>query len=186
MSLKKWSLDKVKFLMSHIEDFVDEDGSQAVRRVAQDFQASSDIANLSQLALSEPETREAPFRVLERLIPYYEFGFLSQKSISVENPTWWITHFFWRGNLFHLTLEDQLEVQKYIPSITPLEVRKGKAPLFLKGLNLDFIECPKESEIFVLRPTSHTAYFLATNLPAPWLETHLEETRKLVNKAFNF
>jgi hypothetical protein len=186
MSLKKWSLDKVKFLMSHIEDFVDEEGSHLVSRTAKDFQASSDIQALSELSLSEPETREAPFKVLERLVPYYEFGFLAQKSISVENSTWWITNFFWKGNIFRLALEDQLEAQKFVPPLTPLEMRKGRAPLFLKGLNLDFIECPEESEIFALRPTSHTTYFLATNLPAPWLETHLEETRKLINKAFNF
>lgn len=172
--------------MSHIEDFVDENGSHQVSRTAKEFQPSSDIEKLGQLLVSEPENREAPLKVLERLIPYYEFGFLAQKSISAENSNWWITDFFWRGNLFRLKLEDQVEVQSLIPSITPLEVRKGQAPLFLKSLDLDFIECPEESEIFALRPTSHTAYFLATDLPKPWIETHLEETRRLVNKAFNF
>ena len=185
-SLKKWSLDKVKFLMNHIEDFVDENGSHQVSRTAREFQASSDVQKLSELILSEPETREAPLKVLERLMPYYEFGFLAQKSISIENENWWITDFFWKGNLFRLTVEDQLEARKFIPMITPLEVRKGKAPSFLKGLNLDFIECPEDSEVFVLRPTSSAAYFLATNLPQPWVESHLEETRKMVNKAFNF
>ena len=136
MSLKKWSLDKVKFLMSHIEDFVDENGSHQVSRTAKEFQASSDIENLGKLLISEAENREAPLKVLDRLIPFYEFGFLAQKSISIENTNWWITDFFWKGNLFRLTLEDQVEVQKFVPAITPLEVRKGKAPLFLKGLDL--------------------------------------------------
>lgn len=184
--LSKWSLEKVKFLMSHIEDFVDENGSHQVSRTAQEFQASTDIAQIGPLLVSEPENLEAPLKVLERLIPYYEFGFLGQKSVSEENNNWWITDFFWKGNLFRLRLEDQLEVQDFVPAITPLEVKKGKAPLFLKGLDLDFIDCPKDSEVFVLRPTANTAYFLATNLPAPWIETHLEETRHVINKAFNF
>lgn len=186
MSLKKWSLDKVKFLMNHIEDFVDENGSHQVSRTAKEFQVSTEIENLGELLVSEEETREAPLKVLERLVPYYEFGFLAQRSMSYENDSWWITDFFWKGNLFRLTLEDQVEAKDFVPAMNPLGIQKGKAPLFLKGLNLDFIECPKEAEVFVLRPTANTAYFLATNLPKPWIEDHLEETKKLVNKAFNF
>lgn len=186
MSLKKWSLDKIKFLMSHIEDFVDENGSHQVSRTAREFQASSEISQVGTLMMSEPENREAPLKVLERLLPYYEFGFLAQKSINIENPRWWITDFFWKGNLFRLTLEDQIEVRKFIPSMTPLQVKKGKASLFLHGLNLDFIECQDETEVFVIRPTSQTAFLLASDLPAPWKEEHLEETKRLVNKAFNF
>ncbi len=186
MSLKKWSLEKVKFLMSHIEDFVDENGSHQVSRTAKEFQARTDLDQLAKTIVSEPENREAPLKVLERLIPFYEFGFLAQKSVSSEDPDWWVTDLFWKGSLFRLSLEDQLEVQKFVPTISPLEVKRGKATLFLKGLDLDFIECPDDAEVFVLRPTSNTAYFLATNLPKPWIQSHLEETRKVVNKAFNF
>jgi len=186
LDLKKWSLDKIKFLMDHIEDFVDENGSHQISRTAQSFEVRSDIHAVSDLSLSEPDNLEAPLKVLERLVPYYEFGFLAQKSYSEDEEKWWITNFFWKGNLFHLKVEDQLEAQSFVPLITPLEIRKGKAPLFLKGLDLDFIECPKDSDVYVLRPTSSTTYFLATNLPEPWVESHLEGTRKLVNKAFNF
>ena len=186
MSLKKWSLEKIKFLMDHVEDFVDDNGSHQVRRTAKEFEASSQIEAQSELTVSEPDSHQTPNRVLERLVPYYEFGFLAQKSYSEDEEKWWITEFLWKGNLFKLRVEDQIEVQDFIPSISPMEIRRGKAPLFLKGLNLEFIECPKESDVFVLRPSFSAAYFLASNLPEPWIESHLENTRKLINKSFNF
>lgn len=186
MSIKKWSLEKIKFLMSHIEDFIDEDGSHQVSRTAKEFEPQSDISSLSSLSMSEQDTLQTPNRVLERLVPFYEFGFLAQKSTSSESSNWWITDFFWRGNMFRLRLEDQIEVQKFIPPISPLEVKRGQTSLFLKGLKLDFMECQDDSEIFALRPTSHATYFLSSDLPKPWSISHLEETRKLVTKAFNY
>lgn len=185
MSLKKWSLEKIKFLMSHIEDFIDDDGSHQVSRTAKSFETESDISRLSSLMVSEGDSLQTPLVVLERLTPFYEFGFLAQKSTSSESSNWWITDFFWRGNIFRLRLEDQIEVQSFVPPISPLEVNRGKTSLFLKAINLSFIDCQKDSEIFALRPTSQTAYFLSSDLPSPWSVSHLEETRKMVTKAFN-
>lgn len=181
----RWSLDRVQFLLSHIENFID-DESEELRQKAKQFVAQTGLDKIERLIETDPNDPELPRHLLERLATFFDAGVLIQRGLSPENGNWWVTDIFSRGNIFHLELNDQIRANSLIPDLTPLQVNKAQAKTILKTINMDFLAADLETMAYMLKPTPGVALVLLSNLPAPWAASHMEHAHKLVNKAFNY
>lgn len=183
MSLGKWSLDRIQFLLQHIEDFI-EDESQSIRERAKNFEPQTDLTPLESLVQLAPEQTDRPVEAFENLAPFYEMGLLVQKAPSFESTNWWVTDVFWRGSVFRLKMEDQVAAQAVIPAISPLQVQKTSAHKVLGELKMDFFWPFPDASAFLFKPSQSTAYILITSLAEPWSRGHVEKTHQLINRSF--
>src|SRR4051812_8700950 len=103
----RWSLERVRFLLSHIEDFIDDEDRQ-VRERARSFVSLGGLDQIETLIDADPSDPLLPHRVLDRLSAFFDAGLLLQRSPAEESGNWWTTDLFCRGNLFHLELKDQI------------------------------------------------------------------------------
>lgn len=183
INLSRWSLDRVQFVLSHIEDFIDDD-SREMRERAKNFVAQTGLESVENLSDFDPQDEHLPTRLLDRLSPFFESGLLLQRGMSAENVNWWVTNLFWRGNTFHLEHKDQVRATAAVPEITPLQVHRAPASKVLEGLKLQFL-CPsQEANAFLLKPTPSVAFVLVSNLANPWVEDHVAHAHRLINKCF--
>lgn len=178
----RWSLERVQFVLNHLEDFID-DEEKELRERAKTFIASTEVAGIESLSTLEPQHPELPVRVLERLSAFYDAGLLIQRGVA-EDANWWVTDLFWRGNTFHLELKDQVRATGFIPEITPMQVQRAPAAKLLPLLGLNWLSSSADASGFLVKPTPTVGYLLISNLAAPWLEDHLAQTHRLINKAF--
>jgi hypothetical protein len=181
--LTRWSLERVQFMLSHIEGFI-EDENKELRERARNFAISTDLDTIEALVDVDPSDPRLPTLLLTSLCPFFESGFLLQRGLNQEVSHWWITDLFCRGNAFHLELQDQVMASRLVPEMTPLQVHRTPAQPLLERLNLMFLLPGTHAEAFILRPTPTLAYLLVTNLAAPWSAGHLQHTQRLVNKCF--
>lgn len=183
--LTRWSLERVRFVLSHLEGFV-EDDTKEMRERARNFIQSTDLENVDSLVGVdfEPSDSRLPSQLLAGLSHFYESGLLLQQGPSQEASRWWVTDVFCRGNTFHLDLQDQILAAQIVPDMTPLQVHRRSAQPLLEKLNLKFLLPSTHAEAFLLRPTPSIAYLLITNLAPPWSADHLIQTQRLVNKCF--
>lgn len=183
MSITRWSLERVQFVLSHIEDFIDDD-SQEMRERAKNFVVQTGLDKVEALSGCDPQNPHLPTILLERLSPFFDSGVLLQRGLSVESGNWWVTDLFFRGTAFHLEPKDQVNATAVVPSITPLQVHRAPAPKFLSALNLDFL-CPaNDASAFIVRPTPAVGLVLISHIPAPWTEDHVAQAHRLINKCF--
>lgn len=185
--ISRWSLDRVQFLLSHIEGFIEDDEDRDLRERAKAFNASDfkGIESLVEIPVdASPTDPRVPQQVLEALSPFFEAGVLLQKSPSAEASHWWGTDLFWRGNTFHLEINDQVRADHLVPEMTPLQVNKAPAHKTLSALKLQFLAQRPDGDAFILRPTPSVAFVLITNLGKPWNEDHLLRAQQLINKCF--
>lgn len=179
----RWSLERVQFMLSHIEDFID-DESQELRERAKNFVAQTDLDKVEDLVTCDPTDLRLPVTLLERLTPFFDAGLLLQRGLSAENGNWWVTDLFWRGNTFHLDLKDQVRASSLVPEITPLQAHRAPAKKVLSHLKLDFI-CPAgDADAFLVKPTPVISYVLINNIAAPWTSEHVTQAHRLINKCF--
>jgi hypothetical protein len=183
--LTRWSLDRVQYLLSHIEGFI-EDENKELRERARSFVVSTDLDTIESLVTIDPMDSRLPPLILNALNPFFESGFLLQRGPTEGISHWWVTDIFCRGNSFHLDLADQVMATKIVPEMTPLQVHRTPAEPLLARLNLLFLLPGPHAEAFLLRPTPTVAYLLITNLAAPWSNEHLRQTQRLINKCFLF
>jgi len=182
-SLSRWSIDRLQFLLAHIEDFID-DEDRELRERAREFSVADGLDKIEKLVDGDPSDPNMPRRVLDRLTAFYDSGLLLQRGPSSENPGWWVTDLFWRGTVFHLELRDQVVATKIVPEVPPLQVNRTPATQLLEKLNLKFLSPSPEAGAYLLKPTPSLAYVLVSNLAAPWLADHIAHTHRLVNKCF--
>ncbi len=180
----RWSLERVQFVLNHLEDFID-DEEKELRERARNFVAETGLDKIQALSNLEPQHPALPVRVLERLSAFYDAGLLLQRGLTDE-ANWWVTDLCWRGNTFHLELKDQIRATGFIPEITPMQVQRAPAAKLLPLLNLNWLSSAGEASGFLVKPTPTVSYLLISNLAAPWLEDHLAQTHRLINKAFLF
>jgi hypothetical protein len=178
----RWSLERVQFVLNHLEDFID-DEEKELRERAKNFVASTDLAGVGSLSSLEPQHPALPVRVLERLSAFYDAGLLIQRGMT-DDSSWWVTDLFWRGNTFHLELKDQIRASGFIPEITPMQVQRAPAAKLLPLLGLNWLSSSPEASGFLVKPTPTVGYLLISNLATLWLEDHLTLTHRLINKAF--
>ncbi len=179
----RWSLERVRFLLSHIEGFI-EDEEKELRARASAFVAESGIEKIERLFDSDPNDPGLPGHVLKSMSAFFESGLLIQRGPGQDTGNWWATDLFWRGNIFHLDLKDQVLTERLIPEMTPLQVHKAPAHKMLESLKLQFLVPNQESMAYLLRPTPTIAYILTANLGAPWSVDHLSHAQRLINKCF--
>jgi hypothetical protein len=182
-TLSRWSLERVQFLLSHIEDFID-DENEAIKKRARDFATISDLSNVENLVDCDPNDPKVPLRVLEKLALFFDSGFLLQRGPAVDQANWWVTDLFWRGILFHLELNDQVQANTLVPEIPPLKVQRARAEQILERVQLQFLAPQEGSLAYLLKPTPTLAYVLISNMAAPWSVDHLTHTQRLLNKCF--
>lgn len=178
-----WSLERVRFLLSHIENFV-EDDSADLREKARQFSAQTGLDKVQRLVEAEPSEPGLPGLVLDRLAPFFEAGLLLQRGMNSESSNWWVTDIFWRGITFHLEMKDQVRATGLVPEITPLQVHRAPTEKILSQLKMNFLLPKHESDGYLLRPTPTVAYVLFSTLAAPWANEHLGQAHTLVNKCF--
>jgi hypothetical protein len=179
--LTRWSLERVQFVLSHIEDFIDDD-SKEMRERAKNFSAETGLEKIEALAGCDPQDPHLPTVLLERLSPFFDAGVLIQRLN--ESGNWWVTDLFFRGNAFHLELKDQVNATSLIPAITPLQVHRAAAAKVLPALKLDFLSRSKDADAFLVKPTPSVAYLLISDFAKPWAEGHMAEAHRLINKCF--
>jgi hypothetical protein len=173
----------IKFLLSHIEDFVD-DESKEWRERALNFRPDTGLEKIERLVESDPQAQDLSSRVLERLSAFFEAGLLLQKGPSSEHANWWITDLFWKGNTFHLETGDQIRADHVALEASPLQVHKAPARRLLKTIQLERLSSDQDAQAFLIKPTPHLAYMLISNLPAPWIPDHVAHAQRLINKCF--
>jgi len=183
INLTRWSLERVQFLLSHIEDFIDDD-SKEMRERAKNFVAQTGLDQVQDLSGCDPQDPHLPTRMLDRLSPFFDSGLLLQRGLSQENGNWWVTDLFWRGNTFHLELKDQVRATPIVPEITPLQVHRAQANKVLESLNLTFLCQSPEADAFLVKPTPGNAFVLISNFAAPWTGDHMAHAHRLINKCF--
>ena len=179
---KKWSLERVQFLLSHVEDFIDNE-SEEWRERAKSFTPELGLGKVETLSTLAPSDPHVPMHVLERLSPFFDAGMLIQRG-PAEDSSWWITDLMWRGSSFHLDGNDQVKASGLIPEITPLQVHRASAGKMLERVNLSFLERKGDADAFMLKPTPSVAFVLISGFAAPWAEDHLAQAQRLINKAF--
>lgn len=179
----RWSLDRIQFLLGHIESFVEDENAE-LRERARSFSAQTGLEKIERLVSADPSDPSLPRLVLENLTPFFEAGLLVQRGPDPDHPNWWVTDLAWRGNTFHLELADQLRASTLVPEITPLQVHRADAPAVLAQLAMPFLKLANDTQAYLLRPTPSTAYVLFSRLPAPWAPDHVANAHKLVNKSF--
>jgi hypothetical protein len=184
MGLSKWSLDKVQFLLSHIEDLVEDDSAELKKRIAE-FEVQSGLEDIEAFGESDPSDPQVAIRVFEKLAPFYEAGLMVQR-LGTDATQWWLTDFFWKGQVFRLELNDQISANRVVSQTSPLQVRKSDASKLLEELGLGFMRVPTSANAFLFRPTSQVAYILMSDLPGLWSADHVESTQRLLNKSFIF
>jgi hypothetical protein len=181
----RWSLKRVQFLLSHIEDFID-DESEELRDRARQFSAQTDLDKIERLVEADPNDPELPRRLIERLSAFFEAGILLQRGCSPEDENWWVTDLFWRGNIFHLDLNDQVRANALIPDMTPLQVNRTPAKSILEAVGLEFLAAAEDTQAYLLKPTPVLALLLLSDLPAPWAVDHIIHAHRLINRSFIF
>jgi hypothetical protein len=181
--LSRWSLDRLQFLLSHVEGFI-EDGDKEVRERARQFTPASDIADIKSLVEGDPLDSHLPGQVLEAISPFFDAGLLVQRSPVAGTEHWWCTDLFWRGNTFHLELADQTRADRLVPEMTPLQVHKAPAAKTLNTLKLGFLAAGLDADAYLLRPTPTVAFVLIASLGAPWSLDHITHAQRLINKCF--
>lgn len=181
--IKRWSLERLQFLLGHLEDFI-EDDSKDIRTRAAQFVSADGLDKIQDLLVTEPNDPALPTLLLEKLSAFYESGLLLQRGPAAENANWWATDVFWRGNVFHLDLEDQIQVNKLVPEVAPLQVQRALAQKTLASVKLDFLVTHGDAHAYLIKPTPTLAYVLISNLPAPWSADHVAHTHRLINKCF--
>ncbi len=183
MKITRWSLERVQFVLSHVEDFIDDD-AQETRDRAKNFVAQQGLEQVQNLAGCEPQDPHLPTQLLERLSPFFDSGVLFQRGADHDTGGWWVTDLFYRGTAFHLEPKDQVNATPIVPMITPLQVHRAPAKKVMSSLRLDFL-CPaKDADAFLVKPTPTTAFVLISNFPAPWTEDHVAQAHRLINKCF--
>src|SRR4051812_2079847 len=125
-SLGQWSLDRLQFMLAHIEGFID-DEERDIKERAREFVPADGIDKIQKLLESDPSDVQLPQRVLERLSAFFESGLMLQRGPSQENGGWWVTDIFWRGNVFHLDIKDQVQANRLVPEVPPLQVQRTSA-----------------------------------------------------------
>jgi hypothetical protein len=182
--LSRWSLERVKFLLAHIEGFIENDDDKNLIQRAREFTPATDLTTVQSLVEANPSDPRLPTLVLEALAPFFESGLLLQRSPAADSSHWWATDLFWRGNTFHLELADQVRANHLVPEMTPLQVHRSPAAKMLDALKLQFLAQKNDADAYLLRPTPTVAYVLMSNLGAPWSPDHLTQAQRLINKCF--
>lgn len=180
----RWSLERVQFVLGHLDDFID-DEEKELRERARSFVVQTGLEKIESLSTLEPQHPDLPVRVLERLSAFYDAGLLLQRGLADE-ANWWVTDLFWRGNTFHLELKDQIRATGFVPEITPMQVHRAPAARLLPLLQLNWLQPAPDASSFLMKPTPTVAYTLISNLGPLWLEDHLSQSHRLINKAFLF
>lgn len=178
----RWSLERVQFVLNHLEDFID-DEEKELRERAKNFVAESGLEKIESLSSLDPHHPDLSVQVLERLSAFFDSGMLLQRG-STDEANWWVTDLFWRGNTFHLDLKDQIRATDFVPEITPMQVHRALAAKLLPLLKVKFLNSSPDAESFLVKPTPTVALMLVSNLGAPWLEDHIGHAHRLINKAF--
>lgn len=181
----RWSLQRVQLLLSHIETFID-DESEELRQRAKQFRGQTGLDKIERLIEADPSDPDLPLRLIERLAVFFDAGILIQRGFSPEDGNWWVTDLFWRGNTFHLDLNDQVRANALIPDLTPLQVNKAQAKSILKSISMEFLAPSDDTQAYLLKPTPGVALLLLSDLPAPWAVDHIAHAHKLINRSFIF
>lgn len=181
--LRKWSLEKVRFILEHVEDFIESESTQ-LREAAQSFEAQTDLNTVESLFDGDPNNPRLPQILFQRLSAYFDVGLLLQRSPGPENSNWFATDCMWKGIVFHLELKDQIQATQIVPELTPLQVQKADAKKVMDSLRLGFFIKDVKGDAYLIKPTPHVAYLLISQLPNPWSMQHLEKARILINKCF--
>lgn len=182
-TITRWSLRRIQFLLAHVEDFIDDEGKE-LRERAQNFSPEIGLDKIEKLVEYDSNDARLAMRVLERLCPFFDSGVLMQRGPSSEQAGWWVTDIFWRGSVFHLDLQDQVQANGLMPELSPLQVNRASAAKVLGSLGMRFLSPNEEAGAYLLKPTPSVAYVLVSNLAPPWLQDHVNHASRLVNKSF--
>ncbi len=168
----KWNLQRLKFLLAHVEDFIDNDWDE-IRERAREFAPQTGLASVTSL-VEQPFV--GPEQVLERLTPFFDSGLMLRD--------WQVTDVFWRGSVFHLEQAERASAEHLTFATAPTQVQRAPAAKILEPLNMDFLLPGAEAQGYLVRPTPHIGYVLFSNLADPWALDHVSEAHRLINKAF--
>ncbi len=168
----RWSLQRLKFLLGHIGDFIDNDWEEVQKR-ARDFAPQTGLSNVTSLV--EPPV-DGPEQILERLTPFFDSGLLLRD--------WRVTDVFWRGSVFRLEPGEQAPASHLTFSSTPLQVQRAPAEKILSSLKMEFLNPAADAHGYLVQPTPQVGFVLFSNLADPWALEHVSEAHRLINKAF--
>lgn len=175
----KWNLQRLQFLLGHIEDFIDSDWKD-IRERAKNFSAQTGLETVKDLIEPAPEVRLPSF-VLDRLTPFFESGLMLKSDDTVN---WKVTDVFWRGSVFHLDTDEQSEAAHLMGNASPTQVQRAPAGKILSSLKMEFLAPNSDAQGYLLKPSPQVGYVLFSNLADPWARDHVSQAHRLINKAF--
>jgi len=174
-----WNLQRLKFLLGHIEDFIDTDWKE-IRERARSFAPQTGLEFIEDLVEPSPQVRQ-PQYVLDRLAPFFESGMMIRTEDTLN---WNVTDVFWRGSVFHLDADERSDASELVQDLTPLQVQRAPAPKILSRLGMEFLAPGTDAQGYLLRPAPHLGYVLFSNLADPFARDHMIHAHRLINKAF--
>lgn len=181
--LGQWSLERIRYLLGHIEGFVDSntDPDRELKARARDFVPQTGLEQVERLTLTEPNDPRLPTLVLERLAAFFDAGALLQRGPA---RGWYVTDLFGRGTTFHLELETQVRAEHVVPELTPLQVHHADAAGALDQLGLGFLLPAPGARAYLIKPTPTLGYLLISDLAAPFAVDHVARAHELINQCF--
>lgn len=166
-----WSRERLKFLLDHIESFIDTEWTEIRERAKN---------HVPQTGLTEIQHLGEPALVLDRLAPFFESGLRLKQSPD----GWKVTDVLWRGSVFALTMDEQFAADRLVNTVTPLQVQRAPARQVLRELDLDFLAPGDDFQGYLVKPEPETSFILFSNLAEPWASEHLAQAHRLINKSF--
>ncbi len=178
----RWSLERVQFVLNHLEDFVTE--TDSIGQQMATFSSQTGLNQIASLSVPPDEKGQTSVAVLQQLVPFFEAGFLIQKLSAAADSAWWVTDIFSRGQIFNLELKDQVRAEELMVSISPLQIVRAPTEKILGKLGLPFLQPKVDSSGYLIRPTPTVALLLISALSPLWIEDHMKQAQRLINNAF--
>jgi hypothetical protein len=169
MEFSKFFLNQVQGVQNQLLKLLEKNDSV---KLSQNFEATSDLTQLSCLGDGLPEEKSARVsNLFGRLHPYFEAGVLLKYS---QEDLWSPQRAFQKGFIFELSSFEK-EMTFSFPMISLVSVLKARSQHVVKDLGLDEYLNNNNISALVFRPHHEYLFLVLSELADPWLKNHIEK-----------
>ncbi len=186
MELGRWGLDKISQISDRYRGFsrflteVLEGDRPLLASSETDHSTFSVQSGIEQALASESELKSEPgvldrtVRVLSRLSPFFEAGFMLKVNPEAQNLE--LTAMFLGGRLFHPPASERPLVELDLPELKTHHVFCVRALKVLPVFRLENVKSLRHADALLFSPRENVAFILLCNRPRPWQITAIEAT----------
>ncbi len=139
------------------------------------FEATTDISHWREtLRFLPADKADGLIHIFSRLAPYFESGILLYKHSAESTQEFWSPGaVFFHGQYYPLAPE-HLQLRLQLPHLDFLQLRKTSPYALLQQLKLSEISDSTDASAFAFRANEDFLFLVFSELPEPWLRTHIE------------